>query len=160
MVWHLCMSVIPFPILALICLLSFSSKIKRPPQFQLLSNNFATSLVGLQPAPTTCWRHSKVPLLPLLFFVISGGMVCQYQRANPPPHLTTSPNPPDPAATLMMMIVECANLLNHSYFPAVCSWCKKSSAVQEGSHGMVNPSGNATARGQMTRALVAIISGW
>jgi len=42
-------------------------------------------------------------------------------RANPPHHLTTSPNPPDTAATSMMMIVECANLLNHSYFPAVCS---------------------------------------
>ena len=33
------------------------------------------------------------------FFVISGGMVCQYQRANPPHHLTTSLNSPDPAAT-------------------------------------------------------------
>ena len=55
------------------------------------------------------------------FFVISGGMVCQYQRANPPHHLTTSTNPPDQASTSMMMIVECANLLNHSYFPAVCS---------------------------------------
>ncbi len=30
--------------------------------------------------------------------------------------------------------------------------------MQEGSHGIVNPLGNATARGQMTRALVANIS--
>ncbi len=58
------------------------------------------------------------------FFVISGGLVCQYQSVNPPHHLTILPNPPDPAATLMMMIVECANPLNHSYFPAICSWRK------------------------------------
>jgi hypothetical protein len=59
-----CMSVIPFSILALICLITFSLKIKRPPSFQLLSNSFAVSVVGQQPAAATCWILSKDPWYP------------------------------------------------------------------------------------------------
>ncbi len=40
---------------------------KRPPLFQLLSNIFAGSNVGLQPAAMTCWRVSNVPLVPLFY---------------------------------------------------------------------------------------------
>ncbi len=51
---------------------------------------------------------------------ISGGLVYLSHCAIQPHQLTVLPILPTAAATLMMMIVECFDPHNHSYFPAIC----------------------------------------
>ncbi len=51
------------------------------------------------------------------YFQISGGLVCLSHCAIQPHHLTILPILPAPAATLMMIIVECFNPHNHSPTP-------------------------------------------